>query len=530
MTTTSSSTDTGDSVPNTCANCFAEFEWTPFVQDGEDYCCSGCADGGPCICTYTGAPHVTAVGIDTGDVSFTQPGGEEPDSEGPESSGPVAESGSGGDEPPQEPPVAGEPSPEDQPPPGDRLNVILAAISEMPLPVQEVVRARLTTQGSEEEIGEPLGLDAAEVAHLLAQGQAMLDRVLGPGYAIRYMPGARPEEGRVPEQQFPAFPSFDDVDETDETDQPQAAEPQAEEQPSDLGQLIARSVDNLSRASTGDSPEERAARDALAEALREAGNLFRLASERVTSPTPPAESLRSELADTRDDEETVTLIVRNPGDISPLFMALQDAGSVQLTRLDSLTTEQATFRLSVASMMGLVRDLMVLGGRLRPSRLQMSGNEITIELPPDTSSAAAQGGLAPRQRFELTIDSFFGARHFVMAGSNQGPPHHHSYRVEAAFVSFEPDRHGFVMGFASVRELVESTVMNYSETLLNTEDPFREIPPTTENLARVFHEHIGAKLRDLNQPGVRLKHVRVWESPTNSASYSETGPDAAITA
>ena len=96
--------------------------------------------------------------------------------------------------------------------------------------------------------------------------------------------------------------------------------------------------------------------------------------------------------------------------------------------------------------------------------------------------------------------------------------------------------HGFVVGFANVREIVDSTVLVYSETLLNTQEPFMDIPPTTENLARVFHDQIAEKLEALNEPTVRLERVRVWESPTNSAAYSSpvmnqesgTGQDAPI--
>ena len=39
---------------HTCYNCFAEFKWTPTIHDGEEFCCSGCVEGGPCICSYDG--------------------------------------------------------------------------------------------------------------------------------------------------------------------------------------------------------------------------------------------------------------------------------------------------------------------------------------------------------------------------------------------------------------------------------------------------------------------------------------------
>ncbi len=419
----------------------------------------------------------------------------------------------------------------------------MAAIAEMPLPVQEVVRARLATNASEDEIGEPLGLTGDEVRQLIRQGQAILDRTIGPGFQIRYI-GAEETAAEAPSApEFPTFPSLEQAAEEPETpadgdlgtpeapEAPESPARPAELAPSDLGQLIARSVDSLTGVSAGEGPGLDAARETLSEALREAGNLFRLASERLEADLPPETPLRAALSEARDEEEPVALTVETPGDISQFFMALQAADSVQWARLDVLTVEKAEFRLVTNSMMGLVRDLMALEGDLRPSRLQMSGDGVTVELPPrEPESAQLPGGAAPGPRFELAVDSFFGARHFVQSGAGQNAPHHHSYRVEASFVTSEPDDYGFVVGFAQIRGIVDRTVMEYSETLLNTEEPFLEIPATTENLARVFHKKISERLVQLNQPEVGLNRVRVWESPTNSATYTNMGTDAAASA
>lgn len=77
---------------------------------------------------------------------------------------------------------------------------------------------------------------------------------------------------------------------------------------------------------------------------------------------------------------------------------------------------------------------------------------------------------------------------------------------------------GIVMGFGEARTLIESIVMDYNETLLNTVPPFDDTQPTSENIARVIYERLAAELAE---GSIRLKQVRVWESPTNSASYSD---------
>jgi hypothetical protein len=35
-----------------CANCGAEIPWKPVVHREHAYCCGGCAQGGPCYCSY----------------------------------------------------------------------------------------------------------------------------------------------------------------------------------------------------------------------------------------------------------------------------------------------------------------------------------------------------------------------------------------------------------------------------------------------------------------------------------------------
>ena len=35
-----------------CASCDIELSGQPVTANGRRYCCLGCADGGPCVCTY----------------------------------------------------------------------------------------------------------------------------------------------------------------------------------------------------------------------------------------------------------------------------------------------------------------------------------------------------------------------------------------------------------------------------------------------------------------------------------------------
>jgi hypothetical protein len=35
-----------------CSNCGAAIPWRPVMHRGRIYCCGGCAQGGPCYCSY----------------------------------------------------------------------------------------------------------------------------------------------------------------------------------------------------------------------------------------------------------------------------------------------------------------------------------------------------------------------------------------------------------------------------------------------------------------------------------------------
>ena len=39
-----------------CANCNIVIRWRPTIKDGKPYCCTGCAQGGPCDCDYSRLP------------------------------------------------------------------------------------------------------------------------------------------------------------------------------------------------------------------------------------------------------------------------------------------------------------------------------------------------------------------------------------------------------------------------------------------------------------------------------------------
>jgi 6-pyruvoyltetrahydropterin/6-carboxytetrahydropterin synthase len=140
------------------------------------------------------------------------------------------------------------------------------------------------------------------------------------------------------------------------------------------------------------------------------------------------------------------------------------------------------------------------------------------DAPAATGAQRATPSPVPVSTFELGAEAFFGARHFVTIDGRQGPPHHHSWRVEATIESSAATSDGVVVGFARARDLLESLIKPLNRTLLNGIPPFDSIQPTAENLAK----YLFAEFRGRFEEGpARLRRVRVWESPTSHATYLE---------
>ncbi len=311
-------------------------------------------------------------------------------------------------------------------------------------------------------------------------------------------------------------------------DAPTEPAPVIESQPvtvdeSDLSAAIRAPLEALTAPLLGGSSadgETAIAQNTIREALRDASAIFRLAAERL-GEDPNEHPLRRLLADESSDE--IRIIANGLTDPAMYLVELDGLAATRWARVESKEEDRTIFAVEADSASALVSGVMGLEEPFRPTRLVVRDNELEIGLPPEASHgvgtpAAAGAAVRTQPKFELGADAFFGARHFVTMGGVQGPPHHHSFRVEALMDAPAQDSDGVVLGFGEARKLVEAIVLDYNESLLNTVEPFTTMQPTSENIAKVIFERLKGQLTTND---IRLKQVRVWESPTNSASYSD---------
>lgn len=57
-----------------CANCEGEIPWFPVFRRDLLFCCTGCADGGPCVCLYE--QDLADDGVDHLGLPFPMPADE----------------------------------------------------------------------------------------------------------------------------------------------------------------------------------------------------------------------------------------------------------------------------------------------------------------------------------------------------------------------------------------------------------------------------------------------------------------------
>jgi 6-pyruvoyltetrahydropterin/6-carboxytetrahydropterin synthase len=119
--------------------------------------------------------------------------------------------------------------------------------------------------------------------------------------------------------------------------------------------------------------------------------------------------------------------------------------------------------------------------------------------------------------YEVTVETSFSASHQLRnAEGDVEPLHGHNFRVEVSVVSTELDKLGLVLDFLELEEILKGILSPYDHRHLNDIEPFGEVNPSTENMARVFFEKLGEKLTPRR---LAVRRVRIWEAPTFSASY-----------
>jgi len=121
--------------------------------------------------------------------------------------------------------------------------------------------------------------------------------------------------------------------------------------------------------------------------------------------------------------------------------------------------------------------------------------------------------------FEISVETPFSAAH-----SLRGYPgdcarlHGHNWLVRVSVRCRELDPAGIGIDFRVIKGHVRDALQGLDHCNMNETEPFREVNPSAENIARYLYREIG---RRINSEAVRVSKVRVSETPGASAAYWE---------
>jgi 6-pyruvoyltetrahydropterin/6-carboxytetrahydropterin synthase len=94
--------------------------------------------------------------------------------------------------------------------------------------------------------------------------------------------------------------------------------------------------------------------------------------------------------------------------------------------------------------------------------------------------------------------------------------HGHNWKVEVILAGEHLDGAGLLRDFGQVKARTRELLEELDHKYLNDLPAFQNQNPSSENLARHLFQRLAAVL---NQDGVKVRRVNVWESDTSCASY-----------
>jgi len=121
--------------------------------------------------------------------------------------------------------------------------------------------------------------------------------------------------------------------------------------------------------------------------------------------------------------------------------------------------------------------------------------------------------------YEISIKRSFSAAHTIVIDNRREELHGHNFDVEVTVASDDLNRDGVVIDFRIVKQWTEDVLNELDHTYLNEVEAFRDLNPTSENIARHIFDRISDKA--CNGP-CRVTGVAVWESNSARATYRGT--------
>jgi 6-pyruvoyltetrahydropterin/6-carboxytetrahydropterin synthase len=122
--------------------------------------------------------------------------------------------------------------------------------------------------------------------------------------------------------------------------------------------------------------------------------------------------------------------------------------------------------------------------------------------------------------FIVSVQAHYDSAHFLRNYKGKCERlHGHRYVVELALASETLNESGIAFDFVDIKRHLRALADRLDHQNLNDLEPFTTLEPSAENQARYFYDEMKRLLPESMREG--LLFVKVWETPTQYAQYSE---------
>lgn len=119
--------------------------------------------------------------------------------------------------------------------------------------------------------------------------------------------------------------------------------------------------------------------------------------------------------------------------------------------------------------------------------------------------------------YELKIEDYLAAAHNLREYEGECENlHGHNWKIEVVVRADALDKIGLAIDFKELKEHTNSILDELDHKYLNDMPQFKEINPSSENIARYIFEELETKLEGT---GVYVYKITAWESEKACASY-----------
>jgi 6-pyruvoyltetrahydropterin/6-carboxytetrahydropterin synthase len=124
--------------------------------------------------------------------------------------------------------------------------------------------------------------------------------------------------------------------------------------------------------------------------------------------------------------------------------------------------------------------------------------------------------------YEVTVEDSFAAGHYLRNYKGKCEnPHGHNYRVRVTLRGAELDRAGLLLDYRDLKEVMKHVIDRLDHQMLNDIEPFTQLNPSAENIAKYFYDEATSRLRLVTDGRVCVGDVTIWETDATTARYSE---------